>query len=38
MKHSQVKKIQWNYLSLAFALPVVGMLAVMLVSQYEPFG
>ena len=38
MKHSQVKKIQWNYLALAFALPVVGMLAVMLVSQYEPFG
>ena len=35
---SQNKAMKWNYLALAFAIPVVAMLAVMLVSQYEPFG
>ncbi len=29
---------QWNYLSLAFAIPAVCMLFVMLISGYEPFG
>ncbi|MBQ8834070.1 MAG: YfhO family protein [Oscillospiraceae bacterium] len=32
------RKFKWNYLALAFAIPCVGMLFVMLVSQYEPFG
>ena len=32
------KKMKWNYLALAFAFPFVGMLFVMLISQYEPFG
>ena len=31
-------KINWNPLVLAFAFPVVGMLFVMIISQYEPFG
>ena len=34
----QPKKINWNYSALAFAIPCVGMLFVMLVSQFEPFG
>ncbi len=39
MNLSQGKKpFKWNYLALAFALPCVGMLFVMLISQYEPFG
>ena len=38
MKLPMGKKIKWNYLSLAFAIPCVGMLFVMLISQYEPFG
>ena len=38
MKLSRKKTIKWNYLALAFAIPVVGMLFVMLISQYEPFG
>ena len=38
MKLPQGKKIKWNPLALAFAFPCVGMLLVMLVSQYEPFG
>ncbi len=32
------RNIKWNYLALAFGIPVVGMLFVMLVSQYAPFG
>ena len=32
------KRIQWNYLALAFAIPCAGMLFVMLISQYVPFG
>ena len=31
-------KRKWNYLALAFAIPFVGMLMVMLCCQYEPFG
>ena len=30
--------IKWNPLALAFLFPCVGMLFVMLISQYEPFG
>ena len=30
--------IKINYLALAFAIPCVGMLFVMLCSQFEPFG
>ena len=32
------KKIKCSYLALAFAIPCVGMLVVMLISRYEPFG
>ncbi len=38
MRLPQFKKIKWNYTALAFAFPVVGMLLLMLVSGYEPFG
>ena len=31
-------KLRLNYLALAFAIPFVGMLFVMLISGYEPFG
>ena len=32
------KKIHWNYLLLAFTFPVLGMLTIMLIGGYEPFG
>ena len=38
MKHTQLKKKKWNALAVAFALPVIGVLFVMLISQYAPFG
>ena len=38
MKPSLKKSVQWNYLAMAFAIPCVGMLIVMLISQFEPFG
>jgi len=38
MKQPQGKKRKLNYLALAYAIPCVGMLFVMLISQYEPFG
>ena len=38
MKLPQGKTIKLNYLALAYAIPCVGMLFVMLISQYEPFG
>ncbi|MBQ3192018.1 MAG: YfhO family protein [Oscillospiraceae bacterium] len=38
MKLPQGKKIRWDYVKLAFAIPFVGMLFVMLISKYEPFG
>ena len=38
MKLPQTEKFKWNYRALAFAIPFFGMLMVMLVSQYEPFG
>ena len=38
MKLSQGKYRKLNYPALAFAIPCVGMLFVMLISRYEPFG
>ncbi len=38
MKLPQGKHIKLNFLALAYAIPCVGMLFVMLISQYEPFG
>ena len=38
MKQPLQRNIKWNYLALAFAIPLIGMLFVMLVSQYAPFG
>ena len=38
MNLPQKKQLHWKYLGLAFAVPCVGMLFVMLVSGYEPFG
>ena len=38
MKLPMGKPIKWNYLALAFGIPCVGMLFVMMISQYEPFG
>ncbi len=38
MRLPQGRKIKWNDLGLAFAIPCVGMLFVMLISQYAPFG
>ncbi len=38
MKLPQYKPRKWNPLALAFAIPCVGMLFVMLISEFEPFG
>ena len=38
MKLPYGKKIKCNYPALAFAIPCMGMLFVMLISRYEPFG
>ena len=38
MNLNKAKNIKWNYPALAFMLPFVGMLFVMLVRQCEPFG
>ena len=38
MSRSRQYNIKWNPLALAFAFPCVGMLFVMLISKYEPFG
>ncbi len=38
MKLSQLTNRKWNYTALAFAFPFVGMLIVMLIGQYSPFG
>ena len=38
MNLSRKDNFRWNPLALAFLFPFVGMLFVMLVSQYEPFG
>lgn len=38
MKLSKPAQKKWNYAALAFLIPMVGMLFVMLISQYKPFG
>lgn len=38
MKLPSAAKRKWNYTALSFLLPFVGMLLVMLFSQYHPFG
>ena len=38
VKQLMNREIKFNYLALAFLIPFVGMLFVMLISQYEPFG
>ena len=38
MKLPQFFQRKWNYTALAFLLPVIGILMVMLISQYAPFG
>ena len=38
MNLTKLTNRKWNYLALAFAFPVVGMLFVMIFSQYAPFG
>jgi len=38
MKLPEMKNRKWNYLALAFAIPTLCMLGVMLAGQYEPFG
>ena len=38
MNHSRKLNFKWNALTLAFFIPFGGMLFVMLISQYEPFG
>ena len=38
MKLPQIFKRDWNYLALAFLFPTVGMLFLMLIAGYAPFG
>ena len=38
MKLPHTKTFKWNYLALAFALPFIGFLMIMLCGGYEPFG
>ena len=38
MKLPPLKNIKWNYLALAFAIPCAGLLFLMLLGGYEPFG
>ncbi len=38
MNLSRLKEKKWNFIALAFVFPFVGMLFVMLISQYAPFG
>ena len=38
MKLQKLLHRKWNYTALAFAIPFIGILMVMLVSQYTPFG
>ncbi len=38
MKLPKLKEIKWNYLAIAFALPVVAMLINLLIRGSEPFG
>ena len=34
----KIKQIKWNYLWIAFGIPVVGMLVLMIIAGAEPFG
>ncbi len=38
MRLPEMKKPKWNFAALAFLFPFVGMLMVMLISGYKPFG
>ena len=38
MRLSQLKDRKWNYNAIAFAIPFIGMLVVMLVNGCRPFG
>lgn len=38
MRISDRMKRKWNYCALAFLIPFVGMLLVMIISRYKPFG
>ena len=38
MKLPQYKNKEWNYLALAFAIPTICFLGIMLLGLYEPFG
>jgi len=38
MKLSQLRDVKWNYTALAFLFPVIGILLVMIISGYTPFG
>ena len=38
MKLPEIKNRKWNYLAIAFALPALCFLCIMVAGQYEPFG
>ena len=38
MKLPEMKRFQWNYPALAFAVPMVMMLVFMFITSCEPFG
>ncbi len=38
MRLPPIKNHKWNYLALAFLIPSLGMIGVMAISQYAPFG
>ena len=38
MRLPQFQTRKWNYLALSFALPVIGILSIMIIGGYTPFG
>ena len=38
MNLTKIREKKWNYSALAFAFPFLGMVIIMMVSQYTPFG
>ncbi len=38
MKLSQLANRKWNYTALSFAFPFLGILCIMIIGQYSPFG
>ena len=38
MKLSQFANRKWNYTALSFAFPFFGILCIMIIGQYSPFG